>query len=425
MQMQNQVLLKNGQLQAADLLQHVRWQIVISVTQSALASLESTQVVQALLAWERKGIIAFIVHAIDTLSSRLRCIAHREDALSSQTAIEHGLSDVLRSAVEYILVASRVSAMSDEAFVKDFTDNFVLPLLKGPMSKYPPLVEVLFDSIKGIFDIAQVTKSELVSTAGHFLRVLKRKKPSVFDIPEGRVVQPYCGIRNIDNAPVFDLLLRLEPPRNKPSLYANYYLDMLSEQQREVIWTYFNDLDYVCKQLVDDGGLKDQLVFIKILTELPNSPRARLPIVKALLDHPKIDDHSVTQLYPLLDISDPPSRDVLHKNTYKRLFTDRLVAYQDLMTATWAQDSPKAYIATMKFLIPRIKNEILPDAGQIPDILYKNGVGDVLHLLTRATDEEVKEVAKLYLAWEKQNNEAVSQVSTIGFFFGGGGITAI
>jgi hypothetical protein len=268
---------------------------------------------------------------------------------------------------------------------------------------------VLFDSIKGVFDIAQVSKKQKVDIAEHFLPVLKKKTLSVFDIPNDGIVQPYCGIKGTDNDSIFRVLLRLEHPRDNPSFYVNSVLGELLEQQREVLWTYFNNPEYFCAQLLNDGGSTNVAIFVKILTELPGSPRARLPFVKVVLDHPKIDDSIAAKFYSLLDVSDAPSRELLQKNTYKRLFTDRYRAYQDLMIATWAQ-GPKQYIITMRFLIPRIRNEISPDAQLIPGILYKNGVYDILHLWDQATDDEANEMTELYLAWEKQNNEAVSRV---------------
>jgi len=409
MQMQNQVLLKNGQLRSADLLRHSRWHIVVAVTKKALVSLENAETVQAMLSWERNGVVAFVVHAIDTLSSRLHSIAYREGAFQHQTEIEHALAEILRLSVEHIMAAFRVSAPSDEALVETFTVHFLLPLFAGSLKRYPPLVEVLFDSIKGIFDITQVSKKTKVDIAVDFLRALKKKTPSVFDIPKDGIVPPYCGIKETDNDAVFHILLRLEHPRDNPSFYVKHVLDELREQQRDLLWTYFNDPEYLCAQLLNDEGSGNGAVFVKILTELPDSPRARFPFVKVLLDHPKINDSIAAALYPLLDVSDAPSRELLQKNTYTRLFTDRHRAYQHLMIATWAH-GPKEYILTMRFLIPRIRNEIPPDAQLIPEILFKNSADDILHLWDQATDDEASEMAELYLAWEKQNDEAVSRV---------------
>jgi hypothetical protein len=323
---------------------------------------------------------------------------------------------ILRRSVERILVAFQVSAPSDGAFVKRFMQKFILPLLSGSLGQYPPLVELLFDNIKGVFDISQVSKSELVSSATQFFVALKKRRRTVFDIPDDGVVQPYCGISQTDNDAVFHLLLRLEPPRDNPSFYLSSLLDTLSKEQRQVIWSYFDDPEYIYAQLPDDGQLGKLLIFVKILRELPSSPRARLQIVKGLLDHPNMTSNIAAEFYPLLDISDPPSREVLQKNTFKRLFADRYQAYRHLMSATLAQASLTEYIKTLKFLIPRIKNEILPDAQQIPELLDTNGVGDILRLLDNATHGDARQLAELYLAWEKQNNEAVSRVRSSCFY---------
>jgi hypothetical protein len=68
------------------------------------------------------------------------------------------------------------------------------------------------------------------------------------------------------------------------------------------------------------------------------------------------------------------------------------------MSATLAQASLTEYIKTLKFLIPRIKNEILPDARHIPELLDKNGVGDILRLSDDATHDDARQLVELYHA---------------------------
>jgi hypothetical protein len=428
MEVHDQALLKNGQLVSTNLLQHARWQIVVHALDSALEYLKSTKTVIAMSVSERNGIVAFVVHAIGTLASRLCKIAHREDCFEVQMTIEHGLEKALQRSVERILTASRVSASSDEAFVDDFMGHFIRPVL-GPLKLFPPLAKVLFDSIKGVFNLSKdeplsgVTQSpgerppvahmkhEFIVIATQFVLALQHRRRSVFDIPKDGVVHPYCGIRETDNDAALQLLLRLEPPRGNPTFYADYaLLRALTRSQLEVLWTHFTEPEYICSQLLDESGKKNLNAYVTLVKELPNSPRDRLHVVRSILDHPKMDETVTAVFYSLLDISDEPSRELLEKNTYQRLFTQRYPAYRDLMTATWPQESPKEWIKTLAFLIPRIKNEILPDAQKIPDILHQNGVGDFLHLMDRATEDEARQTAELYLTWEKQNNEAVSRV---------------
>jgi hypothetical protein len=78
-----------------------------------------------------------------------------------------------------------------------------------------------------------------------------------------------------------------------------------------------------------------------------------------------------------------------------------------LIDATQASKSVQEFIHTIKFFVPRIKNEIPPDAGQLPSLL---SVHTVIDLLRRATEEEAAEIAAVYVAWENQVNEAVSPV---------------
>ncbi|KAJ7121725.1 hypothetical protein C8R44DRAFT_786800 [Mycena epipterygia] len=103
-------------------------------------------------------------------------------------------------------------------------------------------------------------------------------------------------------------------------------------------------------------------------------------------------------------------RVALTKVTYTRLLEERLEVYRTLINATQASKSVWEFIATMKFFVPRIKNEIPPDAGQLP---YLFSVPTIINLLRRATYEEAAEIASIYAAWENQVNEAVLPIPAI------------
>jgi hypothetical protein len=413
MDVDRNVLLKHGQLTSANLLKHARWQIIVLVARHALKFLNK-DAVKSMSTQERNGIMAFVIYAIGVLGSRLGRVARRNDRVETQATIEHGLLDLLRSFLESVLEALRVSSSSDKIFTNSLIQQVILPLLNGPLRQYPPLIESMYASIKGAFDMTQAPISELVTGATEFFHVLKKKKVSIFDIPDDGLVLPYSGIKQRDNKAIFRLLLRLNPPRENPSFYAHSIYETLSEEQREEIWTHFDDLDFFSAQLFGVG--KRLEVYADLLEKFPRSPHARLHIVQALLDHPNVTDEISAVLYPLLDISDLASRGMLQKNTYKRLFTDRYVAYNHLLTATWASGSIKEHILTLRFFIPRTKNEILPDAQTIPNLLNEHPVTELLHFLDNATEEEAKQLADLYLGWEKQNNEAISLVRLLGAF---------
>jgi hypothetical protein len=148
---------------------------------------------------------------------------------------------------------------------------------------------------------------------------------------------------------------------------------------------------------------------LSALESFPPSPSARHAIIQqALLSDGT--DQIILPLYALCDISDPAARAALTKMTYTRLFEERLEVYRTLINATLASNSVREFITTMKFFVPRIKNEIPPDAGQLPYLFSEHTIID---LLRRATDEEAAEIASVYVAWENQVNEAVSPVCDV------------
>ncbi|KAJ7462533.1 hypothetical protein FB451DRAFT_1266942 [Mycena latifolia] len=164
-----------------------------------------------------------------------------------------------------------------------------------------------------------------------------------------------------------------------------------------------DDPEYFVGRLSTPDSLHTALSALK---SFPPSPAAR----HAIIQHALLADGTdkiILQLYALCDISDLAARAALTKMTYTRLFAERLEVYRTLISATQASTSVREFITTMKFFVPRIKNEIPPDAGQLPALL---SVPTIIDLLRRATDEEAAEIASVYVAWENQVNEAVSPI---------------
>jgi hypothetical protein len=164
-----------------------------------------------------------------------------------------------------------------------------------------------------------------------------------------------------------------------------------------------NDPEYFVTSL---GTPDSRHTALSALKSFPPSPSARHAIIlQTLLSDGT--DQIILQLYALCNISDPAARAALTKMTYRRLFEERLEVYRTLIDATQASKSVQEFITTMKFFVPRIKNEIPPDAEQLPSLFSEPTIID---LLRRATDEEAVEIASIYVAWENQVNEAVSPV---------------
>jgi hypothetical protein len=202
---------------------------------------------------------------------------------------------------------------------------------------------------------------------------------------------------------IFQVVLSLWPPREHLSFYTSHLLRYLSTSQKDHVWSMLNNPEYFVGIL---GTPDARHTALSALQSFPPSPSARHAIIQhALLSDGT--DQILLQLYALCDISDPAARAALMKMTYTRLFEERLNVYRTLIYATQASKSVREFITTIKFFVPRIKNEIPPDAERLPS-LFSEPI--IIDLLRRATDEEAAEIASIYVAWENQVNEAVSPV---------------
>ncbi|KAJ7738256.1 hypothetical protein DFH07DRAFT_841252 [Mycena maculata] len=402
LELNNGALLKSGQLGGLNLLGEVRWPVVYSIAIKAIALLKDCKVAK-----ERPNVIAFILGAIKTLHARLVPLATIDSTSkrNDQSAIEKGTSELIAHTIKHFLVSLTATEKSDEEIVSKLQSMFLKSSL-GTIDHYHTLVKILFESVRGVFSMQHVSAGLLQGLAPKFLDALTPKTRNVYTIPNYGVTQPYSNLPSGDNDCIFQVVLSLWPPREHLSFYTSYVCPYLSTSQKDHVWTMLNDPEY----FVDSLGIPaSRHIALSALKSFPPSPSARHAIIlQTLLSDGT--DQIILPLYALCDISDPAARVALTKMTYTRLFEERLEVYRTLINATQTSNSVREFITTMKFFVPRIKNEIPPDAGQLPFLF---SVPTIIDLLRRATDEEAAEIASVYVAWENQVNEAVSPIPAI------------
>ncbi|KAJ7920548.1 hypothetical protein B0H13DRAFT_1986834 [Mycena leptocephala] len=344
---------------------------------------------------ERPNVIAFILSAIETLHGRL----------NDQSAIEKGASELIAHTIKHFLASLTATEKSDEEIVSKLKSVFLDSSL-STIDHYHTLAKVLFESVRGVFSMQHVSAELLQNLAVELLDALTPKTHTVYTIPDHGVIQPYSHLPSGDTDSIFQVVLGLWPPREHLSFYTHFVWPDLSTSQVDHVWAMLNDPEYFVTILCHPESRDTAL---SALDFFPPSSSARHSIVQqALLSDGT--DQIILQLYALCDISDPAARAALTKMTYTRLFEERLEVYRTLIDATDASKSIREFITTMKFFVPRIKNEIPPDAGQLPCLFSEDTIID---LLRRATDEEAAEIASVYVAWENQVNEAVSPIPAI------------
>ncbi|KAJ7916400.1 hypothetical protein B0H13DRAFT_1998042 [Mycena leptocephala] len=378
----NGALLKSGQLGGLKLLGEVRWPVVYSIAMKAIVLLKDCKVEK-----ERPNVIAFILGAIETLHGRLVPLATIDSTSkrNDQSAIEKGASELIAHTIKHFLASLTATEKSDEEIVSKLRSMFLDSLLYT-IDHYHTLAKVLFESVRGVISMQHVSAGLLQGLAAEFLDALTPETRIVDDIPDDGITQPYSNLPSGDNDCIFQVVLSLWPPREHLSFYTGYVCQYLSTSQRDHVWAMLNDPEYFVDNL---GTPALRHTALSALESFPPSPSARHAIIQqALLSDGT--DQIILPLYALCDISDPAARAALTKMTYTRLFEERLEVYRTLINATLASNSVREFITTMKFFVPRIKNEIPPDAGQLPYLFSEHTIID---LLRRATDEEAAEIA--------------------------------
>ncbi|KAF5348363.1 hypothetical protein D9758_010905 [Tetrapyrgos nigripes] len=400
-------LLKNGQLHQSGVLSYFRWPVIRSVVSKALPFLVSDKITEQ----ERKKVWQFVCTGAEEFESRLWTVASvdKEIKRQHQTEMEDPLLQLILRFAELLLDCFRRTEKNDEEMVKKLRLFLYGSRYFELFITYPTIARALYERIAGVFSMTQVSKDVLSAVARDFFNALKRKVPLVFDIPDNGYVQPYSNIPQTNNDDVFEVLLNLKPPPEmlQESTYTSN-LD-LSPAQKERVWNIINDPELIMEHLFSERGEASVQAIINIGILSP-SPAARQPIISALL----LEETTYgirPWLYTECDISDPENRSALQKLTYTRVFGERLQYYRALIDATNKSQSVQEWIKTLKWFIPRTKNEIVADAENLIGLFPS--VEKMVYMFRQANDDEAKELVELYLGWEKQNNENVSVNSAL------------
>ncbi|KAJ7609909.1 hypothetical protein FB45DRAFT_1122555 [Roridomyces roridus] len=380
-------LLKSGALTKLGVLYQCRWQVVHSIAIKALALIEGCEAEK-----ERENIVAFVQNAIALLYERVTKTTSIDDAgkRRAQAALEGGAKDIIERAMKELSASLAKSEESDEEMVTKLWGIFLTNVLQT-LDHHHSLVQVVFDSARGVFATKSISSGLLQGIAIDFLNALtpSTKTHLYSNIPAGT------------HDEMFQIALTLWPPREYIPFYTRSALQYLSRAQKDELWARIADPTYLIGQLTH---LDSRSIALSAMKAFSPSPAARHHIVQAALAADGTDS-IILDLYALCDITHPNTRAALEKMTYTRLFEDRFVVYRALMHATMAAGSVRVFADTMKFLVRRSKNEIPPDSERVCGLF---DVGEVVGLMRKATEEEGREIAEVYMEWERQVNEGVS-----------------
>ncbi|KAG0227908.1 hypothetical protein B0O80DRAFT_492502 [Mortierella sp. GBAus27b] len=386
------------------------------------------------------NILKFAVAGISNLITRVYGCSTKEDRPMSTSSFHESLRGLLTALCSSACTAIRIQEQSDVSFTNRFSRVAINPLLQKedvdhqgqPTGKpcripsFPPLGEQLFELIQGFAFGAQLRKGPVVFTiVERLLDVLAPRDMSVYNIPNDGLQQPYSSIPAWSNEAVFQTCIAecLDKKDNEvihlDNTWINHFSTVgpsLTSSQRDKVVEWIMALPSFRPLIGKNQGVAVAPMLDKLCTNTDLRHQLVFPFVfpeKKDKDVDLGDNRSSWAAY--VDIRIPEVRALLAKETTKPAFEDRLKWFNAILKATRLAKGVKEWILTLKWLLPKIRNEIHPNLMQLAPLLMGNDFVSRQYL-DNATLDEANELATMYLAMDAQNASAVTPVSLITYF---------
>ncbi|KAG0370525.1 hypothetical protein BGZ54_005908 [Gamsiella multidivaricata] len=299
------------------------------------------------------------------------------------------------------------------------------------LRSFPPLAQHLFDQVQDVF---RGTWTEYQHTTvcfvEDFIELLAPKDTSVYAIPNDGFVQPFSSVPSWDNISVFQTFIAdgfSKTGKEMIQLDSRWNCHLatlapnLTPEQRDQVFRWVTALPSFKAQIEEDPGSHNMHLMIQALgTNIELRHQVVFPLVFFDRKDKEVDlGEQISDWAAYVDIRIPDVRALLVKETTKPTFEDRLKWIAAILKATQLVGDVKEWIITLKWLIPKIRNEIHPNVTSLAPHLWTNRGLISRQYLDNATLEEAKELSKLYLAMDAQNTAAVTAVYAITGFIDG------
>ncbi|KAF9585195.1 hypothetical protein BGW38_003486 [Lunasporangiospora selenospora] len=294
--------------------------------------------------------------------------------------------------------------------------------------KFPPLAQHVFDIIQDIFEPAAFDELNVQYSVEAFLSILKPKEysTSVYNIPDNGYEQPYSSIPPWDNDVVFKTCVtrNLERKSELRMRLNDLWISHLCQigpslkpsQRAQVVEAIVLMPEF--KKMIEksqDGSLTP--ILTHLCQDVDLAHRIALPLVFS--EKKETDTFLRDRQWEwagFLDIRIPSVRALIVKETTKPAFEDRMRWIVALLRATQRHKDVGEWVKTLKWLVPKIRNEIQPNLQQLSGYLSPYGAEVPRMYLDNATLEQAKELSNLYLAMHAQNAGAITPVQGISSF---------
>ncbi|KAI8600046.1 hypothetical protein EDD21DRAFT_144879 [Dissophora ornata] len=374
------------------------------------------------------NVLKFAVAGINNLVFRVAGCSTFEGRVGPMKAFHQTLRELLSLIYSDATAILRAHLKDDVAFVSHIYANVLKPLLQIPdthtriasLSAFPPLAEHLFEQIKDMFSTKTRKASPIISLVENLLLVLAPQDMSVYTIPDGKYERPFSAVPAWDNNAAFQTCAIDCLKRNDKAMiqldrsWIRHFSDLapnLTQHQRDEVVQLICNLPSFKTLINADKGNSVFPMLESLCTNIDLRHRIVFPLVSIDKKDNEVDlGEQISKWAAYADIRVPSVRTLLVKETTKPVFEDRLEWLSAVLKATRLSGEVKEWIITLKWLIPKIRNEIQPNLMALAPHLLPAGRLVPRQYLDNATLEEANELMTLYLAMDAQNAAAVTPV---------------
>ncbi|KAG0336248.1 hypothetical protein BG000_006769 [Podila horticola] len=445
MQIGDGIFVKFRNLPFASFLKLCRAPVVDELIRTALKLLETEPYQKHITVdrWEAEtqldNIMAFAVEGVSNLVTRLAGCSAIKDRTGSAIYFQTALHDLVALLLTSTVPVMRQFHNSDHAFNGKLYNGIIRPLTQGipfpnswssdltsPFKNFPPLGQQMFEQIQTIFKPKSRMEANIMSTIENILFVLAPRDTSVYALKDDKFEQPFSSIPAWDNSAVFakcvsESLNRVgKNPVQIDAQWVGHFNRLatyLKDSQKDEIAQWVLSSPNIKTLLDETQGNAILPLLDTIFTNVDLRHQFVFPLVFVDKKEKEVDlADNIADWAAYVDIRIPSVRALLVKETTKPSFEDRLKWIRAILKATQLSRSVQEWILTLKWLVPKIRNEIHPNLTLLAPFLREEHPWVPRQYLDDATLEQAEELEALYLKMDSQNASAITPVAGIADF---------
>ncbi|KAF9982994.1 hypothetical protein BGZ65_002283, partial [Modicella reniformis] len=427
-------LVKNGALPLGTLFRCCRGSTVESLVHAALVLLDSEEF-KTYSAGEQQSknvrlenILKFATVGINNLIARATGCSTKEDRVHWTTTFHNTLRELLTKLFSRGHTALRLQEQHDIPFLTRFNTTLLDPLLGSigvfPRLAFPPLGQHIFEQIQNLIFKPKFRKEYIVSSiVERLLAILAPRDTSVYTIPDDGYKPCFSAIPAWNNEAVFQTcvagcLNRTDEEKIQlNSTWIRHFSNLgpsLTSSQRDKVVQWITALPTFRPLIGKDQGIGVAPMLESLCTNTDLRHQLVSPLVFSDKKDKEVDlDDNLPSWAAYVDIRIPSVRTQLGKEAIKPAFEDRLKWIGAILKASRLAGDVKEWILTLKWLVPRIRNEIHPNLMALAPLLLDIGEAVPRQFLDNATLDEAGELSTLYLVMDAQNAAAVTPAGAI------------